>query len=355
MNIAQILSELLIACQGVRALLQSVAATLVHVAQENVPFHISTQVDIIEAQTSDSTFGLAAIQAELATFQATTATDFTAVLTAIAGIETHLTSGVTVDAFTGSAPANIADAVWDAVDTLNVIQRGDELAQAYNYAQHKSAIDETVLTVQAPWPWMVGGTWGSSGLGNPNPATIVPVDVSTIIAGDLTSYDWIFRVYDSDLSGFLGDDGMYTVTDLTESAFNWVAYIPQDQWLELKAALGLGTASIAAPIWPGLAGVTLGTPVAISLTFTVDGPLDGVLVALTAVPTLKGHYVYDDIDQSLKIGALTFVSDNGDAEYVQALGFTNEVYVPKNMAHADSCKVRTVSGVTGTVTPFTIP
>jgi hypothetical protein len=99
----------------------------------------------------------------------------------------------------------------------------------------------------------------------------------------------------------------------------------------------------------------LGTPVDISLTFTIDGPLAGVIVALTAYPTLKGHYDYDDYIQALKIGALTFVSDNGDAEYVQALGFMNEVYVPKNMTQAASCKFRTVSGVTGTVTPFTIP
>jgi hypothetical protein len=82
--------------------------------------------------------------------------------------------------------------------------------------------------------------------------------------------------------------------------------------------------------------------------------MDGVIVSLTSVPTVRGFYAFDGLLSYRNIGALTFVDDNSDAEYPQTLGFTEAVYLPKAMAHAGAVKIRTVGGIVGTVTPFVI-
>lgn len=316
---------------------------------------IKADTEEIKLKINDSVFGLEQINTNVLAVITDLTADFDALTAQVAALQSTVDAGVTVTFIAAPVEDNIANAVWDFLDSVTARTTIQMLELTAMPPVYLGSIDSLELAIRAPWPWRVGGDWNATGAANPNEGTVIPLDVTTIIAADATSYDWIFRVYDGDLGGFLGDDGFYTVTDFVDANWNWVAYLPQSEFLQLKANLGLLSTNPTAPVWPGLSGVTLGTPVAISLSFTVDGPLQGVIVDLTAVPTLKGHYDYDGLSQSLKIGALTFVSDNGDAEYVQALGFTNEVYVPKNMSSATSCKVRAVSGVTGTVTPFTIP
>jgi hypothetical protein len=106
------------------------------------------------------------------------------------------------------------------------------------------------------------------------------------------------------------------------------------------------------PVWPGIANVTLGTPVAIASQLTVIGPMDGVIVTITGLTTNKPALNYDTQLAYKFIGALAFVDDNGDVEPFQALAFTNALYCPKEMTLAASVVLRVDAGVAGTVTPW---
>lgn len=316
---------------------------------------IKADTEEIKLKINDSTFGLAQINTNVLAIITDLTADFDALSAQITALQGTVDAGVTVTTVTTGAGDQVAAQVWDwPIPTEGTVAQVC-LANAHYYALYRSnyqnpiQVDELGLSY-----YYLTGNWNVPAQADPDPDAPLPLDFTQIISSDNTVLDFVNRIYPGTFVT-LGN-GLPAIPDPGSNTYFWVVNIPDDQFLVLKeAALGAGVTPAAAPIWPGLDGVTLGTPVDISLTFTVDGPLAGVLVALTAVPTLKGHYDYDGLDQSLKIGALTFVSDNGDAEYVQALGFTTEVYVPKNMSFAASCKVRTVSGVTGTVTPFTIP
>lgn len=309
----------------------------------------------ILSAVENGTFGLAALQSQIATLQSTQSLDFTALSTQIAAYSPagNVVQIAPID--TGGITAGLLDliavTVWAFPDPTTSNAVVDELSNCWAFAQNSDGM-ATSIAVKGNAPWqLIGGDDSRNIYAGDFLAPIL--DYTTILSSDATPVDWINRVFGTG-TVFDGGSGV-PVFNTASGHFTWIPWLDTGHFSALKRELGITPTDDLAPIWPGLAGVTLGTAVPISLTFTVAGPLQGVLVALTAVPSLKGHYDYDGLSQSLRIGALTFLSDNGDAEYVQALGFTNEVYVPKNMAAAASCKVRTVSGVTGTVTPFTIP
>jgi hypothetical protein len=107
-------------------------------------------------------------------------------------------------------------------------------------------------------------------------------------------------------------------------------------------------------VWPGLAGVTLGTPVAIAAGVTITTPMDGVLIDITAAPVKQGYFTFDTVLSYRNIGALAFQSDDGQEEFPQTLGFTSAVYCPKTMQHAAAVVFRSSVGLTGTITPFIV-
>lgn len=119
------------------------------------------------------------------------------------------------------------------------------------------------------------------------------------------------------------------------------------QRIRLKAGGG-----IVPPIWPGLAGVTLGTPVALGPSVTVPGPLHGVVIAISAVGTNRQWFSFGADKSYVRIGAITFQTDDGQDEYSQLLGFQQAIYCPRTMAIAQSALLRCGSDVVGTVTPW---
>jgi hypothetical protein len=117
-----------------------------------------------------------------------------------------------------------------------------------------------------------------------------------------------------------------------------------------RAQRGTGTA----PIWPGLANVTLGTPVALTSDLTVDGPLDGLIVSITTPPTGLGKFTFGGFTAYYKVGEVSFVSDNGEAEPWQYLAFDQALYCPKAMSRAASASLRVLAGAAGTATPWVV-
>jgi hypothetical protein len=110
--------------------------------------------------------------------------------------------------------------------------------------------------------------------------------------------------------------------------------------------------AVVAPIWPGLANVTLGTPVALGADVTIPGPLDGVLVALTTPPSGLSNFSMGGQTWYYRAGQVAFVSDNGDTETWQYITWTNALYCPRQMYRASSAILRGLAGVEGTVTPW---
>lgn len=117
---------------------------------------------------------------------------------------------------------------------------------------------------------------------------------------------------------------------------------------------GGGLRQRAAPVWPGLAAVTLGTPVALSSDLTVAGPLDGLIVSITTPPAALGKFAFGGFTAYYKVGEISFISDNGDAEPWQYLAFDQAIYCPKAMNRAASASLRVLAGAAGLATPWVV-
>lgn len=113
-------------------------------------------------------------------------------------------------------------------------------------------------------------------------------------------------------------------------------------------------AVLEAPVWPGLAGVTLGTPVALSDSVAIDEPMHGVIIAVTTPPGKVGVRVIGGEYFDYNCGELTFATDEGDLEPWQYLGFRAAIFTPKTMAQAGGVRLRVLGGAEGTVTPWTL-
>jgi hypothetical protein len=110
--------------------------------------------------------------------------------------------------------------------------------------------------------------------------------------------------------------------------------------------------SSGAPVWPGLANVTLGTSVALVDGLVVDGPLDGVIVDVTTAPTRVGQRVIGGQYFDYNSGEMTFGTDNGYLEPWVYTGFRLAIFTPKTMQQAAHAYFRVLAGAAGTVTPW---
>jgi hypothetical protein len=247
-------------------------------------------------------------------------------------------------------PAALADEVWAHTELTDTVTMGQVQFQNYERNMYAWFYNGWHYPFQ-PFLKLLGTylVWDNT---TALPAGEAPLDYTTILQTDANAHDWVLRAYPAYAWGtdvFAGfgyaDPGMnggYWQLDLIQSDFD-----------ALKSRLA-PTTSLAAPVWPGLADVTLGTPVALDLAVNVNEPMDGVLIALTAVTPAKPYYIIGDQTATAHIGQIAFVDDNGDMEYPQNLSFVNQLYVPLHMAHAAGVKIRTILGVSGSVTPWTV-
>lgn len=158
-----------------------------------------------------------------------------------------------------------------------------------------------------------------------------------------------------DVGWYDGVGGMASLHDpIGTSALNFVTNITGLEYDLLTGRSSPVSTTMVPPVWPGLALVTMGSPVAIAAQQTVDGPMDGVEVVITAVSSSKPNVPYDTQNAYKFIGALAFVDDNGDVEPYQQLSFANALYCPKFMTRATSVVVRSDPSVVGTITPWVI-
>lgn len=107
------------------------------------------------------------------------------------------------------------------------------------------------------------------------------------------------------------------------------------------------------PVWPGLAGVTLGDSVALVDQLNLQGTFDGVIVTVTTPPTKTGRRQIGGATYDYGVGEMAFENDRGDLEPWQYLGFRNAVFTPKTMKQASGARFRVLAGAEGTVIPWT--
>ncbi|HWI69625.1 MAG TPA: hypothetical protein VNS88_14830, partial [Nitrospiraceae bacterium] len=151
-------------------------------------------------------------------------------------------------------------------------------------------------------------------------------------------------------------DGRVTVITTDGEGFDtWTTTIDESGFQALKDLLYPPSASAAPPVWPGIDNVTPLDPADITALLTYTADMSGVIVNISSVGANKPQVPYGDQQAWRYIGAISFVSDNGDVEPWQQLAFANALYLPRTMLQASAVVVRTDASVVGTVTPFTIP
>jgi hypothetical protein len=305
---------------------------------------IETEVDTIYADVQSSTFGLALIAARLVTMES-------AILTALgtpqqAGVAVTLPSPPA--GYGGLSGPDTALAVWNYVLPALSVSTASALSDAWELGENL-ANSSWLNYAFAPYFWWEGG-WNHNNLDGGPSVTPQPL-ASTILATD-TLITWLNREVPTITwtMGYQGAD-FAAGRDPAHHGY-WICKLNPADWAALKATVVGVSGSAIAPVWPGSGFATLGSSVAISPGLTITTPMDGVIVNLSSVPTVRGFYEFDDLRSYRNVGALTFLTDAGEAEYPQGLGFTSAMYCPKLMKRAAAVKVRAVGGVVGTVTPW---
>lgn len=112
--------------------------------------------------------------------------------------------------------------------------------------------------------------------------------------------------------------------------------------------------NITAPVWPGLAGVTVGAAIPLSNGLEVSGPLHGLLFTITSQPVQPQVYHFGAVNSWGRVGQVIFCTDRGDYERSETFALDQQIVVPKTMKEADSAIIRLNAGWGGTVRPWTI-
>lgn len=333
----------------ITGILGTLKNSLANVATESAPLAIETIASNGTNTVINPTYGNQALYNLITANQ-------TALLTAL-GSPQQAGQPVTLPAvapsgYGGPSAGDVTNAVWAYQDgsTVNCFTA---LYWAGQYA-FAGALNQGIRVSGQPFLSLMISSpaeFQNYFLAQPQP----PLDPSSILATDATPQAWVQRAYSGySWAAWSGPDQTVYYADGYLSAASWVLTLSQPDFDALKAANAAAGVK-AAPVWPGLANVTLGTAVPISpSTQTVEGPMDGVIVAITAVPTPVGYYQFGPDKSFVRVGGVTFQSDNGNDEEAQPIAFQSMIIVPKTMARAQRALFRSVSGLEGTITPWTI-
>lgn len=194
---------------------------------------------------------------------------------------------------------------------------------------------------------------------DPNPTIDYPQPSYLDIQADDTVVSWLNRTDASDGGTWLRDPSngfAYRLANGNEQFGSIYCTLTDADLQAIRAGYGntAASASNVAPVWPGIANVTLGAPVAISSHVEIDAPMDGVIIALTSVPSGKSTVDYGDVTATLKIAYLIFGNDDGEYEFPQVVAFDAGFYCPKTMVRAAHLRLNALPAVAGTITPWTI-
>ncbi len=333
---------------------QIIQGLLKPVAIESLPKNIEAIVTASALLLENPTYGVAGLYTQQAT-------NYSSLVTALSGLAADIALAQTAalpvilpttppTGYGGGLVSGDVPAIWAYVSSDGAgYSMGDLVDDAGFLAQNLGQLS----SFKTPYGDYVRQHYDLSTETLIGPSYSPPIiDPSTIVATDANVVDWLNR---TDTGGFTWEylnNLPISYTGHTISDQWWICEISDYQFSLYKAALTpLG---VGAPLWPGLANVTLGTPVALTTALDVAVVMHGAIITLTAVPPGKPTYTLGSAVATAHIGQITFVDDDDHVEYPQNLSFASEVYVPVTMVKASGAKVRCVPGVSGTITPWTI-
>jgi hypothetical protein len=348
-------SAILGVVESVLGITQSLQARQNQTAIETTPGEILLTVVDTKLDVENASTGLVAIAAKVDNLEALVNLNQLALLAAIAAAQQGGVP-VTLPATTPSGGAwldvgNANSSIWN-VPLNGDGQTGNELLSDAGNMAHNLR-DYSLFPLQIA-RYFVGQNGWLNLNANGDYSNLPDVQLSTIVSTDTVlswlqreapTFTWQLGVWGADTvsaNSIIGDGQLICV------------FSPADFAL-VKSQLGLVATVELAPIWPGIASVTLLAPVALAVGLTITEAMDGVIVDITSVPAGTGTFTFDDQLSYRYIGAIAFVNDNGEEEFPQNLGFQHAVYCPKAMRSAAGVKCRTKPGVTGTITPWTSP
>lgn len=248
----------------------------------------------------------------------------------------------------------------DAADTFSAVwltPYGSDLVTMYTYAKY-GGIDAYSLGQSTGYrpdggifayyytPLLTDGSHG----------TFYPIqDFTTILAND-DLLTWLTRINPTATCFWWSGPGSSVGVNGNngDGPANFLTVFDDAHFQRIKEVLALGPPASQLNVWPGLANVTLGTPLALSAATDLSEVCNGVIIALSATPPGKPTYQIGSVLATAHIGQIAFFNDNGDMEYPQNLSMPDQVYVPQTMAAAAGARVRCVPGVAGTITAWTI-
>lgn len=328
---------------------QSLGLRLDSTAQENTPFAIETNTAESQALLSHATYGLSALNDKLDD-----------VLTAINSIRASQSGGDTVILPT-TPPAGYGGGsldpndVWDATYQTTGRTFADLLASAGFAWELRNIVSTFPIATSPNFHFEAAGMDRLGVIPNLNSQYYPKVNWTGVLATD-TIADYLNReeqnypgewVLDTDTDTAYADTGR----SIGGGSNLIVRCLLSSQDLQRLYGPSI-TQSVGAPVWPGAANVTLGTPVSIANGASSSEACDGVIVAITAVPADQGSYTFGTDHSYVHLGQLAFLDDSGDYEDGQNLGFASGIITPRRMAHAAGFTLRVKGGVSGTITPW---
>lgn len=250
----------------------------------------------------------------------------------------------------GLSAAATADAVWGASDPNshpantygNELWEPHQLALLWSYS----------ALARHPLAPMFGYTYNDQLTGIQSLVTYPQPNWADIRLTD-TRLTWLQRtepnlVWDAGGTGGVPHGartlGPFPVAD-------WYLLLTEAEFDSLKTPTA---ATVGAPVWRGAAHFTPGPTVALADALVVAGPLHGVLVNCSSPPPGASDWVVGNQHAYYRWGEVSFLTDHGEAEPLQFLGFGQGLYLPKSMAVASSALFRVSRLPAATVTPFTI-
>lgn len=125
-------------------------------------------------------------------------------------------------------------------------------------------------------------------------------------------------------------------------------------WRSGKWATQLAESNPRPLAYPGPDGVTFATGVAITPSLFVEAAMHGCVVNVVDWPTRITPWTFGGKLSIRGLGFASFVSEDGYAEPQQKVMCPTSLLTPTAMVKAGGCAFQFMSGVTGTVTPYTI-
>jgi hypothetical protein len=336
-----LLGEVLSIAVNILGLVQQLLGIAQNTAIEHGPYAIENIAANAANTVNSPTWGNAALHAQLSALQTAVAT--------LQASGSPVTLPTTPPTGYGADPTGVAAYVWAYSLAGSGFAAGDQLDNAGLFGVNVGTARVQFGLVNEPY-FATGGTWSSkfgpqSAGGQPifPTANILPTDTLVSFLDRESLYvGWLLTGGDyATIADSLGGDDFWYTTTITAAEF-----------IVLRDGGSVVTVAGVPPVWPGLANVTLGSPVTIVPLTTIVLPLDGVLIDITSLTTNKPEIPYGDQMAWRYLGALAFVSDNGQVEPWQPLAFAQALYCPRTMAHAAGVVLRADAGIVGTVTPW---